>query len=353
MDEKQDFIKKRWILLLSIVSVQFFAVAYFAIDYVAKNLLFSNSKNSTSYAVIMDAGSSATKMHVYTFRGTRILRLESEFFAKVVPGLNQYAETPEALKEPLEQLLEKARAAIPKSKWADTPVLLRATAGLRMITWHQAQVLLEECRKIFKKSGFAAVNGSADLMDASDEGIYSWVTINFLLGKFKTGGDWKNTVSLDLGGASTQVTFARSKANFEMEHSKNFYNFSIFGRDMEIYSRSVLGLGVDAARRAILCYPNQCPKDESSNKVYSDCIGSSENIEWMYSHKQYLIRGNSTRNEESFLKCLETVKKVINETMEGGLPSLTDRDIYAISFYDNLATQVSNMAKTDNNRQFP
>lgn len=82
--------------------------------------------------------------------------------------------------------------------------------------------------------------------------------------------------------------------------------------------------------------------DQKSPKVYSDCVGSDEKVEWSHNDIQYMIRGTSMRSKDAFLKCLETVKTVISGAIKGGLPSLIDRDIYAISFYDGLATQVRN-----------
>ncbi len=47
---------------------------------------------------------------------------------------------------------------------------------------------------------------AVSMLDDRDEGLYAWYTVNFLLGKLH---DISNSIAtLDLGGGSTQITFA-------------------------------------------------------------------------------------------------------------------------------------------------
>ena len=48
-------------------------------------------------------------------------------------------------------------------------------------------------------------------MNPRDEGLFAWFTVNFLLDIFASGSLAKSYASLDLGGGSTQITFAPSK----------------------------------------------------------------------------------------------------------------------------------------------
>lgn len=45
-------------------------------------------------------------------------------------------------------------------------------------------------------------------MEGTDEGIFSWFTVNFLLERFNTHNPGNTVAALDLGGGSTQVTFS-------------------------------------------------------------------------------------------------------------------------------------------------
>ena len=46
--------------------------------------------------------------------------------------------------ETVQGLLEVAKDSIPRSHWKKTPVVLKATAGLRLLPEHKAQALLFE-----------------------------------------------------------------------------------------------------------------------------------------------------------------------------------------------------------------
>lgn len=84
----------------------------------------------------------------------------------------------------IRSLLEKAKDFVPKELWAKTPLVLKATAGLRLLLPMEAENLLNEAREVFLRSGFLVKDNSVEILDGIDEGIYSWFTINFLLGRF-------------------------------------------------------------------------------------------------------------------------------------------------------------------------
>ncbi|KAI2571983.1 ectonucleoside triphosphate diphosphohydrolase 5 (inactive), partial [Homo sapiens] len=168
-----------------------------------------NVSASTLYGIMFDAGSTGTRIHVYTFvqkMPGQLPILEGEVFDSVKPGLSAFVDQPKQGAETVQGLLEVAKDSIPRSHWKKTPVVLKATAGLRLLPEHKAKALLFEVKEIFRKSPFLVPKGSVSIMDGSDEGILAWVTVNFLTGQLH--GHRQETVgTLDLGGASTQITF--------------------------------------------------------------------------------------------------------------------------------------------------
>lgn len=80
-------------------------------------------------------------------------------------------------------MLEKAKHEIPQEYWRQTPLVLKATAGLRLLPPEKAEGLLNEIKELFKKAPFLTADDSVSIMDGVDEGIYSWFTVNFLIGK--------------------------------------------------------------------------------------------------------------------------------------------------------------------------
>jgi guanosine-diphosphatase len=99
-------------------------------------------------------------------------------------------------------------------------------------------------------------NGVA-IMDGSDEGVYAWITTNYLLGKIG-GPDQSPTAAVfDLGGGSTQIVFeptfkSPSKGMPEkLADGDHKYELDFGGRKFVLYQHSHLGYGLMSAREAI------------------------------------------------------------------------------------------------------
>lgn len=60
--------------------------------------------------------------------------------------------------------------------------MLKATAGLRLLRQDEADNLLNAARDVFIRSGYLVRDDAVEIMDGVDEGIFSWFTLNFLLG---------------------------------------------------------------------------------------------------------------------------------------------------------------------------
>lgn len=73
---------------------------------------------------------------------------------------------------------------IPESAWSQTPIVMKATAGLRLLPGEQAETLLSHSRDVLSKSGLLVDKEAVSIMDGVDEGLFSWFTVNFLLGNF-------------------------------------------------------------------------------------------------------------------------------------------------------------------------
>lgn len=82
----------------------------------------------------------------------------------------------------IEDLIGRAKEVIPESAWSHTPIVMKATAGLRLLPGEQAETLLTQARNVLSQSGFLVDNEAVSIMDGVDEGLFSWFTVNFLLG---------------------------------------------------------------------------------------------------------------------------------------------------------------------------
>nr|GMD59907.1 apyrase-like [Ipomoea batatas] len=167
-------------------------MACFSRSHVRRVLL---SHEADSYAVIFDAGSTGSRVHVFRFnQNLDLLPIgdDVEFFVKTSPGLSSYADDPEAAAKSLEPLLQEAEGVVPTELQPDTPLELGATAGLRMLNGNAADEILQA---------------------GTQEGSYFWVALNYLLGNL--GKDYQKTIAtIDLGGGSVQMSYAISRDTF-------------------------------------------------------------------------------------------------------------------------------------------
>uniref|UniRef100_A0A8C9RZ06 nucleoside diphosphate phosphatase n=1 Tax=Scleropages formosus TaxID=113540 RepID=A0A8C9RZ06_SCLFO len=173
------------------------------------------------YGIMFDAGSSGTRIHVYTFvqkdQGESELPvLDNEMYHAVKPGLSAYADMPEEGGNTIRQLLKVAKKTVPRFEWKNTPVVLKATAGLRLLPVHKARVLLDEVQEVFDKSPFFIPSNSVSIMNGTNEGTCC-MCLDAYYAYFYSSFSWvtRKTVGiLDLGGGSTQITFLpKSKVN--------------------------------------------------------------------------------------------------------------------------------------------
>lgn len=88
---------------------------------------------------------------------------------------------------------------------AATPIVLRATAGLRLLGGEAAGVALKEARDALRASGFLVKEEWVGVLDEVDEAAFGWTAVNYLART--TGHDGLPVGILDLGGSSLEVAF--------------------------------------------------------------------------------------------------------------------------------------------------
>jgi len=54
---------------------------------------------------------------------------------------------------------------------------------------------------------FSVGDNAVEIMEGSDEGVFAWMTVNFLLGALGGSGIANSKPTIDLGGGSMQLTF--------------------------------------------------------------------------------------------------------------------------------------------------
>ncbi|RXN10407.1 ectonucleoside triphosphate diphosphohydrolase 2-like protein [Labeo rohita] len=229
--------------------VKVLLVSGYGFDYFSFPHVFFQKK----YGIVLDAGSSHTSMFIYKWpadkqNGTGIVSQHSECHVKG-GGISSYAGNKGGAARSLEECMEKAIQEIPKSRHKLTPLYLGATGGMRLLNISkpkESDEVLKEVADKLKTYPFSFKG--ATILSGQEEGAYGWVTVNYLLEKFikySFVGQWlspgKDTAgALDLGGASTQITFETAPT---VGNKDSLMKLRLYGRDYQIYTQSFLCFG--------------------------------------------------------------------------------------------------------------
>ncbi|CAL1569642.1 unnamed protein product [Knipowitschia caucasica] len=217
-----------------------------------------------TFGIVLDAGSSHTTLYVYKWRsdkqnGTGIVSQHSECHVKG-GGISSYAGERGAAAQSLEPCLDQALSDVPKERHRSTPVYLGTTAGMRLLHISsplQSAQILEEVQQKLRSYPFD-FRGAA-ILSGAEEGAFGWVTVNYLLEnfiKYSLVGRWfgpdRGTVgALDLGGASTQITFVTED---EVEERTDSLKLQLYGRHYSLYTHSYLCYGRDQLLKRTLAH---------------------------------------------------------------------------------------------------
>ncbi|KAK5279730.1 Guanosine-diphosphatase, partial [Exophiala xenobiotica] len=226
------------------------------------------SKPLVQYAIMIDAGSTGSRIHVYKFNNCGPTpELENEEFKMTEKrpegsGLSSYKTDAEGAAKSLDPLMQVALTSVPDEYKSCTPVAVKATAGLRLLGDEMSQKILEAVRtRLETKYPFPVVskeNGGVEIMKGEDEGVYAWITTNYLLGKIGGPDETPTAAVFDLGGGSTQIVFQPTFKNsphggmpLKMADGDHKYSLKFGGREFELYQHSHLGYGLMSARKAL------------------------------------------------------------------------------------------------------
>uniref|UniRef100_A0A8C4KL57 Ectonucleoside triphosphate diphosphohydrolase 7 n=1 Tax=Dromaius novaehollandiae TaxID=8790 RepID=A0A8C4KL57_DRONO len=195
-------------------------------------------------------------------------------------GISVVAATPERATPYLRPLLQFAAAHVPAEKHKETPLYILCTAGMRLLPERQQAAILEDLvRNVPLEFDFLFSKSHAEVISGKQEGVYAWIGINFVLGRFEHEdeedavvtvalGDQveslvrKRTVGiLDMGGASLQIAYEVPSSGVfsspqQEEAAKSLLAEFNLGCDVQhtghmyrVYVNTFLGFGGNFARQ--------------------------------------------------------------------------------------------------------
>eukprot|EP00192_Tetraselmis_astigmatica_P003269 CAMPEP_0117667748 /NCGR_PEP_ID=MMETSP0804-20121206/11149_1 /TAXON_ID=1074897 /ORGANISM="Tetraselmis astigmatica, Strain CCMP880" /LENGTH=552 /DNA_ID=CAMNT_0005475529 /DNA_START=452 /DNA_END=2107 /DNA_ORIENTATION=+ len=223
----------------------------------------TEGEKGVQYEIVIDAGSSGSRIHVFRFtfgKGTALpTLLFPDMSMKSTPGLSSYTDRPREAGESLLPLLEFAIEQVPRWAQRRTKLTLYATAGLRMLRRSTADAILESCRIALAASPFDFHYDDAALLSGTNEGLYGWVAANFgsgELGRIAQAAaapiaQHSGLAVVELGGASAQVTFLLEGA-VGGGVPATLLNISKGMPALPMFTHSFLGAGQEAAQQRAL-----------------------------------------------------------------------------------------------------
>lgn len=230
---------------------------------------------SSQYGVVLDAGSSGTRVYIYKWKNhaaavkdasvtklKTLPKIKLKESKKIHPGVSTFADKPSEIGvNHLAELLKIALAEVPADKVSETPIYLMATAGMRLLPKPKQTALLQSmCTYLQASTKFILpdCNAHIQVISGETEGLYGWIAANYLLGGFDHpeehdhGKNHHTYGFLDMGGASAQIAFAPNATESE-KHSNDLKLVRMRTLDgspaeYKVFTATWLGFGANEAR---------------------------------------------------------------------------------------------------------
>lgn len=256
--------------------------------------VFAKALTTTQYTLIIDAGSTGSRLHLFQYKtGGEIPEVQSLFSEKVKPGLSSFESNPQAagasLKKPLDDVLLEL-----KKQQIDPKVVtlsIFGTAGMRLLPVEKQDAIYNNV-SLFLEKNYPFPQNTIDTLPGNLEGLFGWLTVNYLLKNFTSSLDLTQG-SIDVGGASTQVVFS----TLDTSRPENLFKLKIGQQSYLVYSKSFLRLGLREALLQIntdplakTCYPAHYPLStkETGDFNFATCSNLYANLINQYKVQQQL-----------------------------------------------------------------
>ncbi|XP_029206086.2 ectonucleoside triphosphate diphosphohydrolase 1-like [Acropora millepora] len=264
----------------------------------------------TKYAIAFDAGETKTKMVIYKIHSkTSPLHVKDvtqlhPSLTQVEPGIGWLAERPSAVEDYLLPLMNAAVSTVPEEKQRSSPVFFLATGGMRRLREDLANATLKEVKRLLsdkRKCPFEFDLKDARIISGENEGMYGWITVNFLKETLLPGKPKATYGILDVGGASNENAF-ESSTNVTL-------SLTLGERKINLFSKSYLGYGLEQAYHRYLTIQMLSQQSLTKGVVKSPCHfkGSKENV--TIGHLVVIIEGTAS---------IETCRSFILEAFFSG-----------------------------------
>lgn len=295
--------------------------------------------SETQYGIVIDAGSSGSRLHIYQWdwpqytlhteeknqdhedtNGVMLLKSvpqihqQKNWTHKISPGLSSFKDKPsQAYSKHIKELLDFAKDIIPADKIPETPIFIQATAGMRLLSKRKQELILDGlCNSIRSETKFLLedCHSQIQIIDGETEGLYGWLSLNYLLGNFNNyvpENQLQHSSSgfMDMGGASTQLAFMPSDPEEISKHKEDIHTIylkNINGdiQEWDVFVSTWLGFGANRARSRYLAQLiNSLPEnaneedddDYETRQINDPCLPRGAKTKFEFKDKDFEING--------------------------------------------------------------
>lgn len=318
-----------------------------------------------NYIVVIDAGSKGSRAYVYAWESTKYhlakgegsdptvsplamprLVYKKHWHKRIKPSIEssiiEFGLHNSYLYNYLDHLIAKIYGLVPIEQHSRTPILFHATAGLRALDPNLQSKILDKICVYFKEHTdfyFPDCASHVNILDGDVEGLYSWITLNYLINDNRWLGDSASSSYgvLELGGGSAQICFQPSPEETD-KHSVQLVNLQL-DRNYQLFSTSFLGYGLNQFHHDYLLHLIQAYTTSAADpavaadadatastldggayksshygyspQILDPCLPKDYSNSFTFNNHQYILQGSS-----NFQQCLTNIYLVIGDNDE-------------------------------------
>ena len=309
--DKIKFRRRILFLILSIVFISTLVVVIIALVDRRKRGNYDN------YGCLIDSGSTGSRIHVYGWP-----KLDNESLpilteirkSPPIPPLAKLEKDNDIISN-INSLLNNCKAMINEDSkneinFARVPFILKATAGMRSIPIEKQEKIIKVVRDTIKNSSFLfPEDQNAEVITGQDEGLYGWITTNYLSNILSENEKEKKIVKepygvMDLGGSSMEFAFKTEENDIKI----NQFKINLKSLKYNVYSVVFDHYGQNDMFSNIYNYLiNKTANSEK--KIEHPCLLKNYSENYIYNNIEYNFYGTGNFNE-----CHSLVKENINKS---------------------------------------
>eukprot|EP01084_Bolivina_argentea_P253835 426543_1 len=305
-----------------------------------------SSYSSYSYACIIDAGSTGSRIHVYRYTkslNTALISVDivNEKYMKFKPGLSSFEDNPNdiiRMGNYFEPILNFGRDYVPYSKRTATPLFVLASAGMRKVRDRNPKVAKQiidiTYKYLHESSEFIIFGEGIKIIEGRYEGLWGWIAANYLNGELSHLLNLDSTILyssqttkgvLEMGGESLQITFIPQEAQLISLQKSNIPHHiervNIGDVEFQLFTYSWMGIGMEAAQNRFDTYLATTIKEREQSPCYikgdikERQHGIGQTIKW---------KGNG-----NFIKCYNGLISMISDRLKSkcSVPKIEIKDM--------------------------